>query len=166
MSKTAIIYGSTTDNTRSAAEMIAQKLGDATLIDVANLKIDDLNAYSNLILGTSTWGLGDLQDDWDSFLPKLAGANLEGKTIAFFGLGDSGSYPDTFVDGMGILYEAVKDTGATLIGKVSTDGYDFDDSKSVVGSEFVGLALDEENEGDKTNDRISAWTDAIKPLLK
>ncbi|MDL2223248.1 flavodoxin [Bacteroidales bacterium OttesenSCG-928-M11] len=166
MNKTAIIYGSTTDNTKSAAEIIKQKIGgDVALIDVSNLKVEELNNYQNLIFGTSTWGLGDLQDDWDSFLPKLAGVDLKGKTIALFGLGDSGSYSDTYVDGMGILYEAIAGTGANLIGKVAVDGYDFDESRAVVGGEFVGLALDEENDGDKTEERISDWVDKIKSFL-
>ena len=60
-----------------------------------------------LILGTSTWGFGDLQEDWDAFLGSLTKMNLTGKTIALFGLGDSSTYSDTFVDGMGIIYRAL-----------------------------------------------------------
>lgn len=168
MKTIAIIYGSSTDNTKTAAESIAQKLNgmDVSLLDVASLNMADLDKYPNLILGTSTWGLGDLQDDWDSAISKLASANLRDKTVALFGLGDSGSYPDTFVDGMGLIYEAIHDKGINLIGQVPTDGYDFDESKSVVDGEFVGLALDEDNESDKTNSRITAWVEKIKDQFK
>ena len=52
-----------------------------------------------------------------------------------------------------------------MIGAVSTDGYTFDESASVVDGRFVGLALDEDNESDLTDTRIAAWTDEIKPQL-
>ena len=64
------------------------------------------------------------------------------------------------------LYDAVKDSGAKIVGAVSTDGYTFDDSESVVNGKFVGLALDEENESDKTDERIDNWVKAISPELK
>lgn len=167
MKKIAIIYGSTTDNTKNIANSIAKKLSgeDVTLLDVSNLKEGDLTAYPNLILGTSTWGLGDLQDDWDGYLSTLEGSDLSGKTIAFFGLGDSGSYPDTFVDGMGIIYDAVRDKGATLIGAVSTEGYSYDASRAEVDGKFVGVPLDEDNEDDQTESRIDTWIAEIKPLF-
>lgn len=40
---------------------------------------------------------------------------------------------------------------------VSTDGYTYDDSESVVDGHFIGLALDDVNEDDKTAERIDAW---------
>jgi flavodoxin I len=168
MGKIAIIYGSSTDNTASAAKKIAGKLSnkDLTLIDVSKLKsAAELAEYSGLILGTSTVGLGDLQDDWDGFLSEFKKADLSGKTVALFGLGDSASYPDTFVDGVGILYEAVKKNGANIVGRVPASGYTFDDSIALDGDEFVGLPLDEDNESDQTDKRISAWVAQIEPLF-
>ncbi|MDL2323108.1 flavodoxin [Bacteroidales bacterium OttesenSCG-928-A17] len=167
MGKIAIIYGSTTDNTKAIAETIASKLSgnDVSVLDVSKLKAGDLDTYPNLILGTSTWGLGDLQDDWDGYLSDLKASDLSGKTIAFFGVGDSSSYPDTFVDGMGILYQAVQGKGATTIGAFPTDGYSYDESQSVVDGKFVGVALDEDNESDQTEERLNAWIESIKPLF-
>ena len=55
------------------------------------------------------------------------------------------------------LYDAAKEAGATLVGEVSTDGYEFDDSDAVVDGHFVGLALDDVNEDGKTEERIDAW---------
>ena len=62
-------------------------------------------------------------------------------------------------------YNAVKTAGANVIGAVSTEGYTFDDSESVVDGKFVGLALDEVNEDDKTDERINAWVEEIQPNL-
>jgi len=168
MKKIAIVYGSTTDNTKNAASAIADKLAgeDVTLIDASKLKTGALDEYPNVILGTSTWGFGDLQDDWDEQLVVLKNSNLEGKVIALFGLGDASSYAETFVDGMGILYETVKDKGCKLVGKCPTDGYHFDESKAVDDDAFVGLALDEDNEANKTDSRIDTWVTAILPELQ
>jgi len=93
------------------------------------------------------------------------GADLSGKTVAVFGCGDSASYSDTFCGAMAELYNAAKEAGATLVGEVSTDGYTFDDSDAVVDGKFVGLALDDINEDDKTDERIDAWVEAIRPSL-
>lgn len=164
MNKTIVIYGSSTGTCQSIAEKIAGKL-QVEAVDVQTIGADMANSYANLILGTSTWGAGELQDDWYDGLKVLQGADLSGKTIAIFGCGDCESYGDTFVSAMGELYNGLKDSGANFIGQVSTDGYSFSDSEAMIDGEFVGLALDEVNEDDKTDGRIDAWIDAIKDKL-
>src|SRR5690606_2432571 len=99
------------------------------------------------------------------FMPKLKKFSLEGKTVALFGLGDSGAYPDTFVDAMAELYEVVTQCGAKVVGQVPVDNYDFDSSRAVMDGHFVGLALDEDNESDLTEKRISAWVEQLKLLI-
>lgn len=165
MKKIGIIYGSTTGTCESLASQLAESLG-VTTNDVysANKLTDALIAsYDVLILGTSTWGDGELQDDWYDGIKVLKNADLNGKTIALFGCGDSESYCDTFCDGMGILYEDLKDSGCVFLGnRVSTDDYTFSDSMAVVDGAFVGLALDEVNESDKTSGRIREWVNELK----
>lgn len=166
MKSIAVIYGTSGDNTKSVATKIVQHLGHATLLDVAQLKPEAFLNYDVLILGTSTWGVGDLLDEWESLLPSVKKLSLSGKTLAFFGLGDSASYSDTFVDGMGHLYEAFQSSGARLVGSVDTSGYDFEASRAVVDGRFVGLALDEDNEYDQTDARIAAWMDELLPIFE
>ena len=163
--ETLVIYGSTTGTTEEVAQKIAEKL-NAEAVNVADVTEDQIAEADNLVLGSSTWGAGELQDDWYDGIDKLKSADLKGKTIAIFGVGDSASYSDTFCGSMAGLYDAVKDSGAKIVGAVSTDGYTFDDSESVVNGKFVGLALDEENESDKTDERIDNWVKAISPELK
>ncbi len=167
MGKTAVFFGSTGGMTQSVARKIAFKLevGDA-VFNVAETSASEVEDFDNLILGTSTWGFGDLQDDWEDFLPDLARKDLKGKTIALFGLGDGMSYPDSFVDGMGTIYESLMDKGCTMVGAMDTDGYNFDESKAVVGGKFVGLPIDEENEFELTAERIENWTRALTPFLR
>jgi flavodoxin I len=65
---------------------------------------------------------------------------------------------------MAEIYNVVKDS-ANVIGFVSAADYTFDDSEAVVDGQFVGLALDDVNEDDKTEARIDAWLDGIKSQL-
>jgi len=155
MSKTVVVFGSSTGTCEAIAEKIGAKLG-AEVVNVQDLN-DDVLSADNILLGTSTWGAGELQDDWYDGIETVKGADLSGKTVAIFGCGDAESYSDTFCGAMKELYDAAKEAGANVIGEVSTDGYTFDDSDAVVDGKFVGLALDDVNEDDKTDERIDAW---------
>lgn len=168
MKKTAVVFGTTTGNTEKAAQFIAEAIGkdNVTLMNVSNFSASDISRFDFLILGTSTWGYGDIQGDWEPVLSSLKKSDLSGKTIALFGLGDSSSYNETFCDGIGILYEELQGTGAVFTGSCDTAGYDFSSSRAVVNGKFVGLPLDEDNEGNKTLERISAWVDSFSTLLE
>ena len=168
MKKTGIFYGSSTGTCEDLANQIADKMGVAAsdVHSADKLSADLVKEYDLLILGTSTWGDGELQDDWYDGIKVLKSADLSFKSIALFGCGDSESYCDTFCDGMGILYEDLKDSGCSFIGnKVGTDGYSFSSSIAVVNGAFVGLALDEVNESDKTAERIDNWTAELKKQI-
>ncbi len=164
MKKTVVVYGSSTGTCEAIAEKIGAKLG-AEVMNVQDLTADVVAANENLILGTSTWGAGELQDDWYDGLKVLQSADLTGKVIALFGCGDCESYGDTFVGGLGELYDGIKQSGARIVGSVSTDGYTFDDSAAVVDGMFVGLPLDDVNEDNMTDGRIDAWIAQISPNL-
>ena len=164
MKKTIVVFGSSTGTCEAIAEKIARKLG-CEVMDVQNLTVEVVESHENLILGTSTWGAGELQDDWYDGLKVLQGADLSGKTIALFGCGDCESYSDTFVGGIGELYNGIKASGARFVGAVDTDGYSFDDSEAVIDGKFIGLPLDDVNEDDKTDTRIDAWIAEILPNL-
>ena len=79
MSKIGIFYGSSTGSTSEVAQRLAKALGaEANVYDVAGADAADAAAFDVLLLGSSTWGIGDLQDDWEDFLPKLAEQDLSG----------------------------------------------------------------------------------------
>ena len=165
MGKTIVVYGSSTGTCEAIAGKIAEKLG-VEAINVSDLTADVIAENDNLLIGTSTWGAGELQDDWYDGVDTLKGADLSGKVVAVFGCGDSASYSDTFCGAMKELYDAAKASGATVVGEVDIDGYTFDDSDAVVDNKFVGLALDDINEDDKTDGRIDAWLEQINGSLK
>ncbi len=166
MKTIGIFYGSSTGNTQDAAKIIAQKLGTENVFDVGNVSTDQLAKYDVLIFGSSTWGIGDLQDDWEGFISQVKAQNLSGKIVAVFGCGDSSSYADSFCDAIGIIAKTANAAGAEIIGKVDTSNYSYDDSQAVENGKFLGLALDIENEDDKTNSRINAWIEQLKREAK
>ena len=164
MSKIGVFYGSTTGVTEEVAGKISSKLDNSSVHNISG-NFDKINDYDVIIMGASTWGYGDLQDDWLDVLDKLSDLQLSGKKVAYFGTGDQESFSDTFVDGIGIIHEKVKDTGATLIGETSIEGYTFDESKGVENDQFLGLAIDEVNQSDLTDERVEKWTEEIKKAL-
>ncbi|HCO66188.1 MAG TPA: flavodoxin [Dysgonomonas sp.] len=166
MANIGIYYGSTTGNTQDLAEKIAKALNvsSSNVFDVSSAKAD-FNAYDVLLFGSPTLGLGDLQDDWESFIDDVEKADLSGKKVALFGCGDSSSYSDTFGDALGKIYEVIKNKGVTLIGQVSTEGYTFDSSEAVVDGRFVGLLADEDNEPDMTDQRVALWVEDLKKAI-
>ena len=164
MKKTIVVFGSSTGTCEGIANDIAAKLG-VEAINVSDFTADVVAGNDNLIFGTSTWGAGEVQDDWYDGLDVIKSADLSGKTVALFGCGDSCSYSDTFCGGMAEIYNAAKAQGANIIGSVDATSYSYDDSEAVVDGKFVGLALDNDNEESKTAARIDAWIESIMPQL-
>jgi len=134
-----VIYGSTTGMTEAVANKIAEAL-DATVV---NVNAADAAAFDAelLVLGTSTWGVGDLQDDWAAKLDEVKG-NFAGKKVAVFGLGDSVGFADSFCVAAETIANAAKDAGATLVGEI--------------------LKIDDTNEAGQTDGKIAAWVETIK----
>jgi flavodoxin I len=162
-----IFYGSTNGNTERAAELIKTQLsslGEVDLHSVAGIDPKRMGDYDVVILGTSTWGAGQLQEDWDG-RESFSGIDLSGKCVAIFGLGDQMGFGDTFVDAIGILADSAEKAGAILIGKWPTEGYEFASSFAVRDARFVGLALDEDNQPTLTAERIQTWTEQLKAEL-
>lgn len=161
----AIIYGSSMGNAKEAADLIKKELNlDVDILNIADIDAEEINGYDKLICGTSTWNDGELQDDWDCF--DFKNLNLKNKTVALFGVGDSQSYSDSFCNAMGELYDIFKEKEANLVGGVSLQGYEFDESKAVRDGKFVGLALDFDNESDKNEARIKNWIKEIKKYFE
>lgn len=157
---TAVIFGSSMGNAEEAANKIAANLGIDTVLNISETSADEINGFDKLIIGSSTWGSGDLQDDMDAF--DFSELNLSGKTVALFGVGDSSSYDDTYCDALGILFEKCTELGANIVGATEAPKYDFKESRAAKDGGFVGLALDFDNYGDEVDSRISNWCDQIR----
>ena len=161
--RVGIIYGSTTGNTDSAAQILKdslQGLGEVETQDIADRGTGSLADYDLIVLGSSTWGDGEMQDDWEG-LESLEGIDLTGKMVAVFGMGDQEEYSDTFVDAIGILAQSAEQRGARLIGAWPVEGYDFSESAAVRDGVFLGLALDDDNQADLTGERLEKWAEQL-----
>lgn len=159
---TAIFFASSTGNSEEIANKIASALGEIEVFDLAGTKIEKINDYEKVILGGSTWGDGELNDDWEDAWGDFCKLDLSNKTIALFGLGDQESYSDEFCSALGIIYEQINKSGAKIVGFTSTEGYYHDASKAQIDDKFVGLIIDEDNQSDLTDERINNWVNEIK----
>lgn len=136
-------------------ELVAPNL--LTVHNIADGPITILQQYEHLIIGCPTWDIGQLQADWDKAYNELDTLDLSGKQVAIFGLGDQYGYPDSYCDAIGILAEKFANLGAELVGFTPTEGYEFTYSEGVKDGQFLGLALDEDNESDKSPQRVTDW---------
>ncbi len=162
MKKIGVFYGSSTGSTSEIAQRIAKAVGvEAHCFDVASASAADAASYDVLLLGSSTWGIGDLQDDWEGFLPDLAGQDLSGKAVALFGCGDADSYPDSFCEALALIKEGLAGTGCRFVGAYTPEGYSYDATRSEEDGKLIGLCIDEVNQSDLTDSRIQTWLDAF-----
>ena len=160
-----LFYGSSTCYTDMAGEKIAaaidELMGRPTVErhNIANEPVIKAQFYNYLIFGIPTWDYGELQEDWEEIWPDLDELALQGKHVALYGLGDQRGYPEWFLDALGYLHDKLVERGAQPVGYWPSAGYEFENSKALTadGSRFVGLALDDESEFDKTPERIVHW---------
>lgn len=162
MTPIGLFYGSNTGFTELVASMIKEEFDTVApelvaVYDIADVSLESLLAYDYLIIGCPTWNHGQLQDDWDNLYLDIDDLDLSGKKIALFGLGDQYGYADFFCDAIGLLGRKFAAQGAELVGFTSTAGYEFNHSRAVEEGMFMGLALDEDNESDRTPERITEW---------
>ena len=163
MADIGIFYGSTTGNTEKVAEMIRDGFGEdkADIYNVDIVEKEDVQKYKYLVFGVSTWGVSNLQDDFEDFLGILEQVDFKGKMVALFGLGDQSTYGDTFVDAMGILYEDLKKMKVNLVGSIPKSGYSFTGSMAYIKGKLVGLAIDEEFESHLTSKSVKDWVEVL-----
>lgn len=162
-----IFYAPSGGSVQKVARQIKQKLAEVqpdmqVISDIVPLQLLD---YHNLILvcstlGRNTWEM-EQKDPWSSFLPNMLRIRLDGRKVALVGLGDHVSYPNNFVDGMGILGQTVEEIGGKLIGATPTRDYIFNDSRALRDGKFIGLPLDEDYEAEKTEERLNGWISNI-----
>ncbi|MBW4437286.1 MAG: flavodoxin [Pleurocapsa minor GSE-CHR-MK-17-07R] len=167
MAAIGLFYGSNTGNTESVSYIMKEEFdkimpGGVEVHNIGRSTPDDLLKYSYLIIGIPTWNTGELQDDWDAFMPKLDSMDMKGKKVAFFGLGDQNGYGFNFLDAVGILADKVMERGAQVWGLWSSSGYQFEESKAKVEDHFLGLGIDEVGQAELSRPRIQKWVKDVK----
>ena len=166
--KIAIFYGSSTCYTEMAGEKIQARLQqtlqcEVPLFNIKDVSLHNATQYDVVIFGISTWDFGELQEDWESSWDDVYQLNLEHKVVAMFGLGDQLGYADWFQDALGMLHNALLESGCEFAGYWPNEGYEFTESKALTDDKrfFVGLSLDDENQFDQTDERITLWCEEL-----
>ncbi len=120
MGKALVVFGSTTGNTESVAEVVARTLEEAGLAvdlkNAASVKAAGLaEGYDLVVFGCSTWGDDEieLQEDFVPLYDDLGAAGLVGRKVAVFGCGDS-SYTH-FCGAVDAIAEKAAALGAKVI---------------------------------------------------
>ena len=143
MAKGILIYGSTTGNTETLSEGVVEGLKqggvEVTAKNVTEANVNELTQYDLIVLGCSTWGEGELQDDFIDFYDEMPKISLTGKKAAVFGPGDSEVYPDTFCTAVDLLEDRLKECGAEII--VDSFKIDGDIEPAMEDAEAWGLKI-------------------------
>jgi flavodoxin I len=167
MAKIGLFFGSNTGNTEAVAFQIKDAF-DKILpdtVEVHNIGAsspETILGYQYLIFGIPTWNTGELQDDWDAFLPNFKDMDMKGKQLAIFGLGDQNGYGYNFLDAVGILADEAMLAGAEVYGLWSNSDYEYNESKADIEEYFLGLGIDNDGQEDKTPQRITDWAADVK----
>lgn len=170
MSKIGLFFGPLKGSVHRVAEKVKTALGEQNvdMISVNDASTSDLEKYDKIIFGISTvgketWDSEFSNTDWSKFFPSISKIDYSGKTVAIFGLGDSVTYSNHFVNAMGVLAKELLKNGAAIVGKVDPSSYEFDESEAIFDGMFIGLPIDEDFQPELTDKRVANWVNSIKP---
>lgn len=167
MSDILLVFGTDTGNTEEVAEKIQEQFSESgqvvEIIDVTDCSADRISEAELCIFGIPTWDFGGIQADWEDFKEELEAAELGGKKVALYGLGDQFGYGDFFIDAVGWLHEIIQPMGADIKGYWPVEGYEFTESRALSPCKtyFYGLAVDDDQQFEQTDERVSSWVQQI-----
>ncbi len=168
MTDILLVFGTDTGNTEEVAEKIQQQFSlfnqDIEIMDVTGCSAARISEADICIFGIPTWDFGGIQADWEDFKEELEAADLADKKIALYGLGDQFGYGDYFIDAVGWLHEIIEPMKANIQGYWPVEGYEVSDSRaySPCKTYFYGLAIDEDQQFEQSDERIKNWVQQIK----
>ncbi len=170
MNKIGLFFGPLDGAVHRVANKVKDAIGEekVEMVPVKDATVADLEKYDKIIFGLSTvgkdtWSSSYTNVDWAKFLPEIGKTHYEDKTVAIFGLGDHVTYAPTFVDHIGLLGRELMKNGASLVGQVPEEDYEYDDSEAVIDGEFIGLPVDEDFEPELTDERVQKWVEQLRP---
>ncbi|BBA85347.1 flavodoxin [endosymbiont of Sipalinus gigas] len=168
--KIGIFFGTNTGNTEKISKIINNKIGEenSILFDISlKNSIDNISNFKYMLFGIPTWYYGELQYDWENIIDLIKSTDFNNKYIGLFGCGDQINYSDNFCDAIYLIYNILKKNNANIIGLWPNKFYFFKKTKSLdkKSNNFFGLTIDEDNQSEKTDERINIWLNIIKKDL-
>lgn len=89
----AVVYASGSGNTKALMEQITKRLGGyVKVFDVREVDVDKLVHFDMLIVGSYTWGDGDLPARMKRFYEQLETRDISHMKTAVFGTGETGYF--------------------------------------------------------------------------
>ncbi|MEW9670271.1 flavodoxin [Ammoniphilus sp. 3BR4] len=117
MNKILMVFASMSGNTEEIANLVAEGIKQAgseiEIKEIFQANAEELMDYDGILLGTYTWGDGELPDDFLDFYDELDGLDLKGKKAAVFGSGDHAYIH--FCAAVDILEGKLQECGAELV---------------------------------------------------
>lgn len=167
MNKIGIFYGTSGSTTLGIVDELEFQLRKENY-QTYNVKdgIEAMKDYDNLILVTPTYGVGELQPHWQKQYETLSKMDFHGKVVGLIGLGNQFAFGESFVGAIRVLYDVIIKNGGKVVGFVSDKEYSHEETTSVIDGNFVGLPIDEINQGSKTPQRIISWLEVVKKEMK
>ena len=168
MKKIALTFVSSAGSTRRVAHKIQQHLQtDCEIVDFKRFTADPILPHPILILGSPTYGIGDLHPRWKRFISNNPKVDLSSKTVGMFVLGDQKYHGESFAGAAQHLAAWLEKCNAKLIGSTSTNGYHFGSSPAIDSQgNFPCLVIDEITQRRQTSKRISDWCNEIQMLIR
>lgn len=116
MANIILVFASMTGNTEEIAKLVGKGVEEAgvklTIRELPSGDPKELENYDGIILGSYTYGDGDLADEFIDYYDDMAGLDLEGKLAAVFGSGDT-AY-EKFCEAVDILSAKLIELGAII----------------------------------------------------
>lgn len=114
--KITILYGSTTGTTETISYMLKDYLKDhdVEVMNVSSVDVNTLKDSDYILLGSSTWGYGELQDDFSDYIETMTEDVYRNKPVAVFGAGDEAGFSDVFCEAVDIIKEKAEALGAEV----------------------------------------------------
>lgn len=120
--------------------------------------------YDHIILGTPTYGKGDLHYIWSEVLEEMKQFDFTEKKCSLFCLGDQKFHGSTFAGALIKMYKALSEQGVKVMGKWQDSRYNFEHSPSLLPNNYYhGLVLDQVNQHALSRSRIEKWCKSIVP---
>lgn len=116
MEKVCIVYASMTGNTEDIKDVIRKRLEEKLAVDTFSMdtvNVNDILDYDTILLGTYTYGDGEIPYEAEDFYDQLEETLLSGKKFACFGSGDS--FYEYFCEAALLFEKMVQERGGKLI---------------------------------------------------
>lgn len=116
MSRTLITFVSMSGNTEDIATILKETLEgegqNVSYVFMDEISIEDIKNYDNILIGSYTWGDGDLPYEAEDFYDELEKGTLQGQKIGCFGSGDR-DYPQ-YCEAVNLFAERALEAGGDV----------------------------------------------------